>query len=300
VPSRDRGIPRSVTGGLQLPRNVTGGLEYETFQILERVDSTKNFRFPLDRSFPLAVTLYEFPPGPGAVPMTWHERLEIFCPLAGVGTFRVGSHLEPFEAGDILLIDNLRLHGVDRFEGASRHALVIVFYADLIAPVGALPCDMRLLRPFRHLNGGCLRLQPRDSQSAEAWDCLGRLVLAGAHGVEAVVGQIRQKLAFTELLMVIEEAFRGRVSETTDYESRRDRLQRLAPLLDYVAAHLAEPLSVPAAAAMLHMSPSYFMRFFRATTGMAFSSYSQHLRVDRAYQLLNESHLSLAQIAAET
>lgn len=61
-----------------------------------------------------------------------------------------------------------------------------------------------------------------------------------------------------------------------------------------------EPLSVPAAAGMLKMSASYFMRFFRAATGLTFSRYVDHLRTSRAYQLLLESDLSLAQIAAET
>jgi len=232
--------------------------------------------------------------------MTWHERLEIFCPLAGSGAFRVGEHVERFEGGDILLIDNLRLHGVDYFEGRYRHALVVVFYPDLVAAPGALPCDMWLLRPFRHLRDGCLRLAARQPHSVNAWECLSRLVLALVEGPGDSVRQIRQKLALTGLLLVLEEAFRDRVAENSDYEDRRDRLRRISPLLDFVAANLDEPLSVPAAARMLKMSPSYFMRFFRTATGLTFSSYVEHLRVSKAYQLLIESDRSLAQIAAET
>jgi AraC-like DNA-binding protein len=300
VSAQEIGPPQSPAVGLHLPPDMTASLHYEAFQILERVDSTKNYRLALDPTFPLAIGLFEFPSGPGAVPMTWHERLEIFCPLAGSGAFRVGDHVELFKATDILLVDNLRLHGVDRFDGACRRALVVVFYPDLVAPAGAFPCDMWLLRPFRHLVGGCLRLGPRDSHSAKAWDCLSRLVLAHVADIAGVLRQIRQKLALTELLIVLEEAFRDRVSEDTDYESRRGHLQRLTPLLDYIGANLDEPLAVPSAARMLNMSPSYFMRFFRTATGLTFSSYLLHLRVSRAYQLLNESDLSLAQIATET
>jgi AraC-like DNA-binding protein len=299
-PAIDVGDSESHAAGLHLPPGLAASLHYESFQILERVDSAKRYHLPLDTSFPLAVRLYEFPAGLRAVPMTWHERLEIFCPLAGSGAFRIGEHLEPFEATDILLIDNLRLHGVDSFKGPDRHALVVVFYPDLVAPPGALPCDLWLLRPFRHLRDGCLHLRSRDPHAAEACNCLSRLLLAQMEGAGNPASQARQKFALAELLIILEAAFRDRMAEHSDYEYRRDRLRRLSPVFDFLAAHHDEALSVPAAARLLKMSASYFMRFFRAATGLTFSAYADQLRVSRAYQLLLESDLSLTQIAAET
>ena len=300
LPVDDVGDPESHAAGLHLPPGLASSLHYESFQILERVDSAKRYHLALDSSFPLAVRLYEFPAGLRAVPMTWHERLEIFCPLAGSGAFRIGEQLEPFEAADILLIDNLRLHGVDSFEGPDRHALVVVFYPDLVAAPGALPCDLWLLRPFRHLRDGCLHLRSREPHAAAAWDCLSRLVLTQAELAGDPACQARQKSVLAELLIVLEEAFRDRMAEHSDYEFRRDRLRRLSPLFEFLATHHDEALSVPAAARMLKMSASYFMRFFRTATGLTFSAYSGQLRVSRAYQLLLESDLSLTQIAAET
>ena len=112
--------------------------------------------------------------------------------------------------------------------------------------------------------------------------------------------QARQKSALVELLLVLEKAFRDRIAEHSDYECRRDRLRRLSPLFEFLATHHGEDLSVPAAARMVKMSASYFMRFFRTATGLTLSAYADQLRVSRAYQLLLESDLSLAQIAAET
>ena len=103
-----------------------------------------------------------------------------------------------------------------------------------------------------------------------------------------------------ELLLVLQDAFSESILENTEYELRRDRLRRLSPLFDFLSANLAEALTVSAAARMLRMSASYFMRFFHAATGLTYSAYVRHLRVTRAYQLLIESKLSLAQIAAET
>ncbi len=270
---------------------------YETTQ---RIDAAKRHELALDPSFPLAVNLYSFPAVPGAIQMSWHERLEIFCPLTGPGKFRVGEHLEPFEAGDILLIDNLRLHGADSFNGPRRQALVVAFTPDLLAAPGAMPCDLWLLRPFHHLGQGCLRLSWRNPQSSAAWGCLSRLLLEELEQPACPARQARQKLALAELLILLQQAFQDRIVEHSEFEFRRDRLRRLSPLFDFLAANLSEPPGVAGAAALLGMSPSYFMRFFRATTGLTFSAYVDHLRLSRAYQLLLESDLALAQIAAET
>jgi AraC-like DNA-binding protein len=275
-------------------------LGFESFQILDQVDSAKRYHLTLDPAFPLALNSFEYPAVSGAVPMTWHERLEIFCPLAGPGTFRIGEREEAFEALDILLIDNLRPHGPGRFEGPSRRALVVVFYPELVAAPGALPCDLWLLRPFRHLRDGCLHLRSGDRMAAEAWDCLDRLVLARVKSSADAEGQARQKAILVELLICLGEAFRDSLVEHSDYESRRDSLRRLAPLFEYVAAQRHAALSVTAAARMVKMSASYFMRFFRAATGLTFSVYVDQLRVVRAHQLLVDSDLSLAEIAAET
>lgn len=299
-PVVDAGDSGFHAAGLHLPPEVTARLHFESFQIFERVDSAKRYHLILDSSFPLAVRLHEFPAGLRAVPMTWHERLEIFCPLAGSGAFRVGEHLEPFEASDILLIDNLRLHGVDSFEGPHRRALVVVFYPDLVAAPGALPCDLWLLRPFRHLRDGCLHMCSRDPRAVEAWNCLNRLVLAQMEGAGDPACQARQKSVLAELLIILEEAFRDRMAEHSDYELRRDGLRRLAPLFEFLTTHHDQTPSVSAAARMLKMSASYFMRFFRTATGLTFSVYVDQLRVSRAYQLLQESDLTLTQIAAET
>lgn len=296
----DVGDFESHTAGLHLPLQLAASLPYESFQISERVDSAKRYHLALDTSFPLAVRLYEFPAGLRAVPMTWHERLEIFCPLAGSGVFRTGDQLEPFEAADILLIDNLRLHGVDSFTGPDRHALVIVFNPELLAPPGALPCDRWLLRPFRHLRNGCLHLRSQDPHAAEAWNCLSRLLVAQMEGAGNPASQARQKSALGELLIILEEAFRDRMAEDSDYEFRRDRLRRISPLFEFLSTHQGVGLSVAEAARMLKMSASYFMRFFRTATGLTFSMYVDQLRVSRAHQLLLESDLTLAEIAAET
>jgi hypothetical protein len=77
----------------------------QPLRLPERIDTAKRYHLALDPAFP------------GAIEMSWHERLERFCPLSGPGMFRMGARIEPFDASGILPDDNLRLHGAGGFEG---------------------------------------------------------------------------------------------------------------------------------------------------------------------------------------
>lgn len=72
---------------------------------------------------------------------------------------------------------------------------------------------------------------------------------------------------------------------------------RLAPLLDWLAEHIAEPLSLSAVAAQAHLSPRTLERRFRAETGDSLNVWITRLRVERARVLLEESDLTLLQVA---
>src|ERR1700741_4044048 len=58
----------------------------------------------------------------------------------------------------------------------------------------------------------------------------------------------------------------------------------------------AEPLDVPAVAAVGHVSPAYFIRSFRAVFGETPHRYLQRRRVERSMFLLRESDRSITDI----
>ncbi|WP_300057421.1 helix-turn-helix domain-containing protein [uncultured Roseobacter sp.] len=72
---------------------------------------------------------------------------------------------------------------------------------------------------------------------------------------------------------------------------------RIARVLDYVEAHLTDPLSVSALAAIAAMSAGHFSRCFKATTGEPVWTYVQRRRCERAKDLLVHSREPLAEIA---
>jgi AraC family transcriptional regulator, transcriptional activator FtrA len=73
----------------------------------------------------------------------------------------------------------------------------------------------------------------------------------------------------------------------------------LAPLLAWLGDNLTEPLGVEDVAARAHMSPRTLVRRFRAETGESWSGWIARRRVERARELLEDSDLSVTQVAHE-
>ena len=71
----------------------------------------------------------------------------------------------------------------------------------------------------------------------------------------------------------------------------------VAAVLDYIDAHLAEPLTVDTLAAQVCLSPSAFSRVFRERTGSSPYQYVKEARLDRARQLLNEGRLGVSAVS---
>ncbi|HWH68427.1 MAG TPA: AraC family transcriptional regulator, partial [Candidatus Sulfotelmatobacter sp.] len=73
--------------------------------------------------------------------------------------------------------------------------------------------------------------------------------------------------------------------------------ERVARSIEFMKAHLREPLQIPTLAAMVSLSRSHYTTLFRRVTGYAPLSYLNHLRMQRAVQLLNTTSLSIKEIS---
>ena len=76
----------------------------------------------------------------------------------------------------------------------------------------------------------------------------------------------------------------------------KDQLQRAE---EYIYEHLEHNLSVTAMAQILQMSPYYFSRLFKQSTGLSPHQYLLKCRVEHAKQLLKTTNLSIAVVATQ-
>src|SRR5262249_10556788 len=75
-------------------------------------------------------------------------------------------------------------------------------------------------------------------------------------------------------------------------------LSRINRVIDYISAHLAEPLPLEQLARLAHFSPFHFHRIFRSLTGEPLHAFVRRLRLERAViQMANGPAASLTDIA---
>jgi AraC family transcriptional regulator len=75
---------------------------------------------------------------------------------------------------------------------------------------------------------------------------------------------------------------------------------RLQPVVEYIREHLEQNLSITEMAQMTGMSPYYFSRLFKQSTGLSPHQYLLKYRVEHAKQLLKTTNLSIAAVATQS
>ena len=116
--------------------------------------------------------------------------------------------------------------------------------------------------------------------------------------VEADLGRGAALEAARELVVFMKRpGGQSQFSAQLAAESAAEDPQRFAPLLRWMAGHLARDLSVPVLAERVAMSPRNFARAFRAAMATTPARHVRLLRVDAARRLLTDSRLGIARIA---
>jgi len=92
-------------------------------------------------------------------------------------------------------------------------------------------------------------------------------------------------------------AARNSSADTVDY-CGPEAVQRIEQTIAYMAQHLDQPLQVATLAAKANISPSHFFALFKRLIGTAPIDYFTRLRMQRACLLLEQTTLSVKEIAA--
>lgn len=274
------------------------GLHYEPYAIDHLVDDFRHHHLPLDPEFPFfikALSYESFRPGER---LTWHNRLELFCPVSGAGRFQMGERLIDFKGGDVLVVDNLKLHGAYDFQPANSRGIVIYFRAELFYNLGSSVCDYAYLMPFYGLAENTLPiLRAEEPAAAAVHEALDKLLRCYFDAPPDQHSRIGCKAYLSEVLYLLSRHFGTSDMAQAEYLRRREQAQRLGALMEYLNHSYGEKLTAPQAAMMAGMSQSHFTRFFKQATGMTFVDYLTQLRVSKARQLLRDQTLSIAEIS---
>jgi len=275
-------------------------LRFEPHDIASQIDGRGHYAVELDEEFPLLIKLFRYTSRRHTRGATWHKRLELFLPLDGPARFRMGEQEVQLGQGDLLVVDNLKLHHVVDFPGFHTRVVVISFLPEFVYSLGSPTHDYAFLLPFYstverrpHI------LRMADAASESVYPALSRLLQCYFSRSSHSFHQAGSKAFLLQVLYYLAEQFRASAVMKWEFMRQQERSLRLKKLFDHVSARPAEKLSVSSAARLVNMSTAQFMKNFKQVAGMTLVAYLNHVRLSNAAQLLRETDRSIAEIASE-
>jgi AraC-like DNA-binding protein len=272
-------------------------LRFEPHDIAAQLDAGGRYEVPLDEEFPFSIRLFHYTSARHTRGSTWHERLELFVPLDNRTLFRMGDQQVELQPGELLIVDNLKLHHVVDFPGFDTRAVVISFRPEFVYSLGSPSHDYTFLLPFYLRNAGRRPRVLALPSAPDAAQALHRLI--DTWTTEATLPLRRAACRVFLLGLLLELARRFYTSEPVQWEFMRQQKRSLLlkPLFDHVSEHYADKLTVRRAAVMVDMSQPQFMKTFKKVAGMTLVSYLNHVRLANGLRLLRETSLTIAEIA---
>jgi AraC-like DNA-binding protein len=254
----------------------------------------------MEEEFPFVVKLFRYTSRQHTRGATWHERLELFLPLDGPARFRMGDQVVELQRGDLLVVDNLKLHHVVDFPGFDTRVIVISFLPEFVYSLGSPSHDYAFLLPFySKVERRPHVVRAGDLIAAEAHRTLAQLVDCYFNGVSKQFYQAGCKAFLLELLYHLARQFRSSQLLKWEFLRQQERSVRLKKLFEHISAQAEEKLSVTAAARLVGLNTAQFMKVFKQVAGMTLVTYLNHVRLSNAARLLCETNHSIAEIANE-
>jgi AraC family transcriptional regulator len=114
-----------------------------------------------------------------------------------------------------------------------------------------------------------------------------------------VPGKSPRVAALTQLFAAhLVEKYTSSVAQTPVYHGGLP-IHQLRKVQDYVAAHLAEEVSIKVLSELVELSSSHFAHVFKESTGMTPLQFVTRQRITRAQQLIRETSRSLIEVGLE-
>lgn len=210
----------------------------------------------------------------------WHAGIEVLCCYKGRGRLIHGSSSEAFGPGDLVAIDSNTIHTLHMLEG---------------------PCEYH-----------CLIVEPSflaahgiDIEHARLKTVVAEPALRALY--EAVVQSFDIQQAYYKPLMLAQvllffvQMLRTHPPEQTSAPQRNacdSKGQRIiVRAIQYILAHLSEPIRIDDISRHVGMSKFYFCRQFQAFTGTSVNQYVNAMKCDLAWRMMQENGMNVTETA---
>ncbi|AXG70765.1 HTH-type transcriptional activator Btr [Kordia sp. SMS9] len=246
-----------------------------TLEVIPLEDSQKSFRF-----FKLET--------PAFTPFWhYHPEMELTLITKGSGTRFVGDAIQPFAAMDLVLIgENLPHHwvSVEETHDILQEAYVFQFDKQLFA---SFPECNTFISFFEHAKDGFHFYQPKTALINMIVSLENKSPIQQLSGLIEILNTLLQD---EHKKTLASKHYLNRFYSTTSQS-------KIAKTTNYILENIDQKLTVKQMAALTHMVPQSFCRWFKKHSGHSFVTFLNKTRIERACHLLKSTSLPVQNIA---
>ncbi len=215
-----------------------------------------------------------------------HKAIEILCMLRGSMNIVINNESYDVLEEDIILINSDDVHMIIG-EDAEYYVLQIepeIFCSYGIDICQYMPKTKKVIGSEEETNRALVKWIKEAFSHAQEYGKVARI---------AVLSDI---FGMFSLIM----AYSKQVNETTE-ESKAEQkaIARLKDIFGYVEAHYDEDITVDEMAEHVHLTKTYFCRFFKQSMGMTFIDYLNRYRCNKVEEMMRDTDLSITAIASQ-
>ena len=213
-------------------------------------------------------------PRPERFTMHTHTYAEVYCFLAGRGTFHIEGNEYPMEPGDILLMRPSEAHFIKMDPDIPYERIVLNFDTNLFS---ALDPDNELIRPFFSRKAGTLNLYRKCDFDPVRYDACLQGMLSASGGSRVVI--------LANLILLLQQISRifadHPMKAGSDSSVEQDIIQ-------YINKNLHQELNLQILCDKFYISRAQLCRRFQKATGTSVGKYINVKRLLACRQLILE------------
>lgn len=247
-----------------------------------------------DASFPYNTYLCSIPLDFMQVPLHWHDEAEFIYIKKGCGTISVDFTTYEVHADDIALILPGELHAINSLPDQVMEYENVIFHPELLEASGADMSFQTFLYPIFSMKLAVPSvLTKKDSVYTAVRNCLDQNDQICMRFPDGYPLAIKGNLFTLFFALYTNYASQKRVP------SAKKNIEKLKTVIKYVELNYASPMTIAQMADLAGFSESHFMKYFKQTMGVPFTSYLNSYRLTMAGRLLLQSDDTILSIAAE-
>jgi len=222
------------------------------------------------------------------IELHWHDQIEILLVLQGSVHVRERTKSYLLKENDLILFNSNEIHNTSRTDEDN------MLLALQISPEYCAAC----CPGFKRMVFDCKSFLARENDR-ERFDEIRRFMTR-------IVWELNKKKKGYQLTVGSEinllaayliNHFDCHITEDKNTAGKQRDIARLRNILHYIDEHADDNVTLQGLADREHLNPCYLSHFIREKMGMSFQQYLNHVRLDRAVNLLTNTDRTITEIS---